>query len=141
MKLQVYGKRHMIIVDNHRTRDDPSVLEYCSSNDIILLRLPHCTGLVQPLDVSVFGPFKKQCRDVCERWLHDHPNKSIDRSSIIRYHVHAHHPDPGPPVNQSVHMMIIIMTSLMQMYVYLLITVYCDLQLIHISLVNMVQII
>ncbi|KAK2578848.1 hypothetical protein KPH14_012203 [Odynerus spinipes] len=37
----------------------------------------HCSHKLQPLDVSVFGPFKKYCASAQDTWLRNNPEKTI----------------------------------------------------------------
>lgn len=38
---------------------------------------PHCSHKLQPLDVSVFGPFKKYCAAAQDAWLRNNPGKTL----------------------------------------------------------------
>lgn len=50
----------LLIVDNHSSRYNVEMLEYAMQNHVIMLSLPpNTTNLLQPLDVGVFGPFKR----------------------------------------------------------------------------------
>jgi DDE superfamily endonuclease len=47
----------MLVVDGHDSYITTQALQFCVQNKIILLCLPpHATHMLQPLDVSVFGP-------------------------------------------------------------------------------------
>ena len=71
----------LIFLDGHTSHINLAVADFCRENNIILYCFPaHASHVLQPLDVSVFGPLKK-------RW-----NKSIDdfrlvhKMSITRSH-------------------------------------------------------
>ena len=50
----------LLYTDGHITREDIRVIDLCSSNGITLFRLPsHATHLLQPLDLTVMGLFKR----------------------------------------------------------------------------------
>lgn len=38
---------------------------------------PHCSHKLQPLDVSVFGPFKRYCAAAQDAWLRNNPGKVL----------------------------------------------------------------
>ena len=38
---------------------------------------PHCSHKLQPLDISVFGPFKKYLSGAQDAWLRKNPGKAI----------------------------------------------------------------
>ena len=49
----------MLICDGHDSHISVAFIYHCMQNDIILLLLlPHSSHLMQPLDISVFGPLK-----------------------------------------------------------------------------------
>ena len=48
------------LYDGHSSHVSPQLIESANSNNLILFVLPaHTSHLLQPLDVSVFGPFNK----------------------------------------------------------------------------------
>lgn len=50
----------LLILDNHVSHLSIKGLDYCKENGIVVLSLPpHCSHKLQPLDRTVFGPFKK----------------------------------------------------------------------------------
>lgn len=54
-------------MDGHSSHMNLSVAEFCADHNIILYCLPpHSSHLLQPLDVSVFGPLKKSWNDSIE---------------------------------------------------------------------------
>ena len=53
------GKWRLMIWDGHESHMNLDVLEFCLEHQIIVLCLPsHCTHILQPLDVCVFGPYQ-----------------------------------------------------------------------------------
>ena len=49
----------LLLLDNHETHCSLGAIHFCRENGIELLTFPpHCTHHMQPLDVSVMGPFK-----------------------------------------------------------------------------------
>ena len=58
----------VLICDGFGTHETLEILEFCFENNIILCRLPsHSSYVLQPCDVSVFGPLKAAYRDQIER--------------------------------------------------------------------------
>lgn len=50
----------LLFGDSHNSREKPETLKLLKENNITLLTFPaHCTHLLQPLDIGIFGPFKK----------------------------------------------------------------------------------
>lgn len=53
-------KPRLLIADGHASHITANMIALCMENNIDLLILPpHCSHLLQPLDVGVFGPLKK----------------------------------------------------------------------------------
>lgn len=68
----------LLLLDNHSSHLAISVLDHCSENGVVLLSFPpHTTHRLQPLDRSVFGPFKKYFFSTCDHWMNSHPGKPI----------------------------------------------------------------
>lgn len=69
---------HLLIMDNHRSHVSIGVIEMAESNGLTLLTLPpHCSNRMQPLDVSVYGPFKSFYNTACTDWLTQNSAKVI----------------------------------------------------------------
>ena len=65
----------IVFMDGHTTHINMAIIEFCRDNQIILFCLPaHASHILQPLDVSVFGPLK-------QFW-----NKSIENFKM-KYHL------------------------------------------------------
>lgn len=60
----------LVLIDNHSSHLSSDVLDYCKENGITLLSFPaHCSHKLQPLDRSVYGPFKKYVNSACDSWM------------------------------------------------------------------------
>ncbi|KZS02388.1 Uncharacterized protein APZ42_000591, partial [Daphnia magna] len=58
-------------------------VKYAKDNGIILLTFPpHCSHKLQPLDVSVFFPFKRSLRHCHNEWLQAHPGPRIGIKNV-----------------------------------------------------------
>ncbi|KAK2578181.1 hypothetical protein KPH14_001372 [Odynerus spinipes] len=72
--------RVLLVLDNHFSHLHVDTLNLAESkeNGIIMLSFPpHCSHKLQPLVVSVFGPFKKYCASAQDTWLRNNPGKTI----------------------------------------------------------------
>ena len=57
------GEYRFLIVDGHASHILNEFIKFIKANKIICICLPpHSTHLLQPLDVSVFGPLKQNCK-------------------------------------------------------------------------------
>lgn len=77
----------LLVLDNHSSHIHIHSLDFCKENGIVLLSFPpHCSHKLQPLDRSVYGPFKKAINTACDAWMRNHPGKTMtiyDIPSII----------------------------------------------------------
>lgn len=77
----------LLVLDNHSSHIHINSLDFCKENGIVLLSFPpHCSHKLQPLDRSVYGPFKKAINTACDAWMRNHPGKTMtiyDIPSII----------------------------------------------------------
>lgn len=66
----------LLLLDNHESHRTLDVIKYCRANGIHMLSFPpHCSHRMQPLDVSVFGPFKKAANTFCSDWVKMNPGR------------------------------------------------------------------
>lgn len=78
----------LLLLDNHVSHLSIEGLDLCKGNGVVLLSFPpHCSHRLQPLDISVYGPFKKMCRKGVDNWLKSNPGKTLtiyDLPNIIK---------------------------------------------------------
>jgi len=68
----------LLILDNHSSHLSIAAIEYCRQNGVIMLTLPpHSSHMIQPLDVTFFGPFKTYYSQACDNWMVSHPGRPI----------------------------------------------------------------
>ncbi|CAD6230309.1 GSCOCG00006748001-RA-CDS [Cotesia congregata] len=68
----------LLVLDNHSSHLHVETLNVAKENGIVMLTFPpHCSHKLQPLDVSVFGPFKKYCAAAQDKWLKENPGNSL----------------------------------------------------------------
>jgi hypothetical protein len=67
-----------LILDNHDSHLSLDGIELCRESGIIILSLPpHCSHKLQPLDRSVYGPFKKYVNSMFDAWMRSNPGKTM----------------------------------------------------------------
>lgn len=75
---QISGEKpRLLIADGHSSHITADMIALCMENNIDLLILPpHCSHLLQPLDIGVFGPLKK---------YHAYETDRLQRAGINRF--------------------------------------------------------
>lgn len=67
----------LLLLDNHDSHLSIPVLNFCKDNGIILVSFPpHTSHRLQPLDKSVYGPFKKYYFAGVDQWMTNNPGKT-----------------------------------------------------------------
>ncbi|GAB0094037.1 hypothetical protein DMENIID0001_092530 [Sergentomyia squamirostris] len=75
----------LLIVDNHSSHLALHSLQFCRENNIFLVTLPpHTSDRTQPLDLSVFGPFKTKFSKDLNRWLKANPGMKMTIEYLAR---------------------------------------------------------
>lgn len=70
----------LLILDGHTSHISTSLIEWAKSHNIILFVLPaHTSHLLQPLDVGVFGPFKKYYYSECATYMRENIGQKITK--------------------------------------------------------------
>lgn len=78
-------ERVLILMDNHETHLSTGALEKAVENGIVMLTFPpHTSNKFQPLDVSVYGPFKTFYNQYLDTWHTNNPG-----ITFTIYHVAA----------------------------------------------------
>lgn len=89
----------LLLLDNHDSHLSISVIDFCRDNGIVLLSFPpHCSHRLQPLDKSVYGPFKKAINNASDAWMKNHPGQRMtiyDIPGLVRVAL----PQAGTPAN------------------------------------------
>ncbi|KAE9521569.1 hypothetical protein AGLY_018033 [Aphis glycines] len=66
----------LVLLDDHESDLYLPVIDYCREVGIVLLSFPpHYSHKLQPLDRSVFGPFKKKINNEMDSWIKTNPGK------------------------------------------------------------------
>ena len=68
----------IIVMDNHESHVTLETIDTARENGLIILSFPpHCSHRMQPLDVSIYGPFKRYYNTVCTDWMLSHPGRAL----------------------------------------------------------------
>ncbi|KYM99107.1 hypothetical protein ALC62_10163 [Cyphomyrmex costatus] len=68
----------LLLLDNHESNRSLPGLQFCKANGIHVVSFPpHYSHRLQPLDVSVFGPFKTAMHKQYENFMRMHPGRGI----------------------------------------------------------------
>ncbi|CAH2101796.1 unnamed protein product [Euphydryas editha] len=68
----------LILMDNHSSHVNLKVVKFARKNSIIIVTFPpHCSHKLQPLDVTVYGPFKTRYRIAMNEWMLLNPGKTV----------------------------------------------------------------
>lgn len=74
------SKEHpcLLILDNHDSHLSIDVINFCKEKGIVMLSFPpHTSHRLQPLDKSVYGPFKKFYFAAVDNWMTNNPGKTL----------------------------------------------------------------
>ena len=81
----------LILLDNHTTHITINVVLFARENNIMILTFPpHCSHRLQPLDVTVFGPFKTHYRTSMNDWMTCNPGKTVTIYEVSQFAKDAH---------------------------------------------------
>lgn len=78
---------NLLLLDNHASHLSIEALNYAKENGVVMLTFPpHTSHKLQPLDRSVFGPFKRYVNSACDNWMTNNPGRTMtihDIPSIV----------------------------------------------------------
>ena len=73
----------ILFYDGHATHYTADVISAARDDNVHLFVLPpHSSHLLQPLDVTVFSPFKNKLRHCVHKWMAGHPTRVITRDEL-----------------------------------------------------------
>lgn len=68
----------LLLLDNHESHLAINTIKLAKDNGVVMLSFPpHCSHKMQPLDRSVYGPFKKYLSSAQDAWMRNNPGKSM----------------------------------------------------------------
>ena len=60
----------LLVMDNHKSHLSAAVVDLARNHGVTIITFPpHCNHRLQPLDVSVYGPFKTYFNCACQEWM------------------------------------------------------------------------
>ena len=72
----------LLLLDNHECHVNVEVISVAKEHGVHLLTLPpHCNHRLQPLDVSVYGPFKARYNAASSSWMTSNPGQTLYQDS------------------------------------------------------------
>lgn len=75
----------LLICDGHTSHVSKSVIEWANSKNVILFILPaHTSHLLQPLDVSIFSPFKTYYYSECATYMRNKIGQTVTRYQMCQ---------------------------------------------------------
>ena len=75
----------LLLYDGHKSHINLTLTSWASRNNVILFVLPPQTShLTQPLDVAVFGPFKRMYNMSCHTYMKQNPGLSINKYNVAQ---------------------------------------------------------
>lgn len=74
----------LLVLDNHTSHLSIEAIDLAVDNGITMVSFPpHCSHRMQPLDVSVFGPFKTLLHNQSQAWMKNHIGKTLGLQDIV----------------------------------------------------------
>ena len=71
-------RKILIILDNHDTHISLKAVDTARRHGVVLLTIPpHTSHKLQPLDRSVYGPFKTAYNKAVDRWMRSNPGRTV----------------------------------------------------------------
>jgi len=68
----------LLVLDGHSSHKSLEAVELARRSGVTMICLPpHTTHRMQPLDLTVFGPLKKNYSRECDKWMVAHPGRRI----------------------------------------------------------------
>lgn len=68
----------LLLLHNHSSYLSVKGIDYAEENGIVMLSFPpYCSHKLQPLDRTVYGPFKEHVNSASEHWMMQNPGKSM----------------------------------------------------------------
>ena len=72
------SNRKLLLLDNHESHLSVPVIDFARANGITMLSFPpHTSHKLQPLDRSVYGPFKCYLEAAQTAWMRSHPGQRM----------------------------------------------------------------
>lgn len=87
----------LLVLDGHSTHTSPLIIRWALSKNIHIFCLPaHTSHILQPLDVAVFGPFKRFYYSECAAHMKTHMGKVVSKYDVAEIACSAYLKAMGP---------------------------------------------
>ncbi|XP_066526699.1 uncharacterized protein [Hoplias malabaricus] len=81
----------LLIFDGHKSHLAPEVIEAAKREDVVLLCLPpHCSHVLQPLDVGFFGPLKAEFAKMASNLCHFKNSYIVNKTVFAKVFCHPY---------------------------------------------------
>ena len=81
----------LILFDGHALHCSSTLIDWAQTHNLILFVLPaHTSHLLQPLDVSIFGPFKNFYYSECTSFMRDNIGRNITKYDMCSIALRAY---------------------------------------------------
>lgn len=75
----------LLLVDGHSSHFTVEILDKAKAEHINIYCFPsHLTHILQPLDVSVFGPLKRSHTAELEKWTQENPKSKVTLNTVLK---------------------------------------------------------
>ena len=74
----------LILYDGHKRHVYLGLIEWVKRENILFILPPHCSHLLQSLDVSCFGPFENSWNAACHHYMRGSGGKLVTRHEVCR---------------------------------------------------------
>ncbi|KAJ8312138.1 hypothetical protein KUTeg_009511 [Tegillarca granosa] len=79
------GEHILLLYDGHVSHVTLSLLDWARENRIILFVLPpHCSHILQPLDIGCFGPLQRIYNRECATYMRQNPGHIISKLNVCK---------------------------------------------------------
>lgn len=73
----------LLLLDNHASHVSLEAIDFCRENHIVLVSFPpHCSHELQPLDKTIYGPFKAFFNEAADSWM----RKPVNAGKVMTIH-------------------------------------------------------
>lgn len=68
----------LLVLDNRSSHLSVPTIDLAKENGVVMLSFPpHCSHKLQPLDVAVYGPFKRYMSSAQDAWMRNNAGKTM----------------------------------------------------------------
>ena len=79
-------KTILVLMDHQETHTSIETIDFAKGNGVILLTIPpHTSHKLQPLDKTIYGPFKKAYSLSMDAWICSHPGRTISINEVPHF--------------------------------------------------------